>query len=268
MIKINGYEIEKKYFPDGTMNLKFDIELSPFHETIKIDWLYEPNEEMMLYYIVKHIRSDNILQSIFLYMYYIPNARLDRTKNTNEVFTLKYFCEFINNLNFDSVIVKDAHSNVSLALLDRVISFDIIENIKDLTVRLLDFDSDIVFYPDEGSCKRYSESLKFPCAFGIKKRNWLDGEILGLDVFGKLPKQPFNVLIIDDICSYGGTFLHSAKKLKELGADKIYLYISHCENSVLDGELINSGLIEKIYTTKSIFTKTHDLIEIIGGKYE
>ena len=110
-----------------------------------------------------------------------------------------------------------------------------------------------------------SDIIKFPCAFGVKKRDWNTGKITGLDVHGGLPGSPFNVLIIDDISSYGGTFLYSGKRLKELGADKIYLYITHCENSILEGELINSSLIERIYTTKSIYTGKHPLIEIIGG---
>ena len=62
-----------------------------------------------------------------------------------------------------------------------------------------------------------------------------------------------NVIIIDDISSRGGTFYHSAKKLKELGANKIYLYITHCEKTILEGEIFSSGLIEKVYTTNSIF---------------
>ena len=46
-------------------------------------------------------------------------------------------------------------------------------------------------------------------------------------------------------------------KLKELGATNIYLYVTHCENSIYDGELLkNNGLIEKIYTTDSILTNT------------
>lgn len=61
----------------------------------------------------------------------------------------------------------------------------------------------------------------------------------------------------------GGRFLHSARKLKELGANKIYLYITHCENTILEGELLTSGLIEKVYTTDSIFTKEHEKIEVI-----
>ena len=81
---------------------------------------------------------------------------------------------------------------------------------------------------------------------------------------GEIPNQSFDVLIVDDICSKGGTFYHSAKKLKELGADNIYLYITHCENSILEGELINSGLIKEIYTTDTIFTKEHELIKVLN----
>ena len=72
------------------------------------------------------------------------------------------------------------------------------------------------------------------------------------------------MLIIDDICSKGGTFYHSAKKLKELGAKNIYLYISHCENTILQGDLLTSGLIERVFTTDSIFTKSHEKIEVMN----
>ena len=73
-----------------------------------------------------------------------------------------------------------------------------------------------------------------------------------------------NVLIVDDICSKGGTFYHSAKKLKELGAKNIYLYVSHCENTILEGDLLTSGLIEKVFTTDSIFRKEHEKIEVMS----
>jgi len=164
------------------------------------------------------------------------------------------------------VIVRDAHSDVSQTLLNNMVMEPIDKNIKKLIAGLLDAKKDIVFYPDEGSHKRYFEWIEFPCAFGVKTRDWNTGKILGFDVRGDLPASSFNALIVDDISSYGGTFLHSAKKLKELGANKIYLYVTHCENSILSGELINSGLLEKIYTTKSIYTGVHPLIEVIEGK--
>jgi ribose-phosphate pyrophosphokinase len=120
-----------------------------------------------------------------------------------------------------------------------------------------------MFFPDEGAMKRYASKSRLPYAFGIKKRDWETGVIEGLDVAGEIDQiVGRDILIVDDICSKGGTFYHSAKKLKELGANKIYLYVTHCENTILEGELLTSGLVEKVYTTNSIFTKEHDMIEV------
>jgi len=259
MFKLNQVPLKIERYPDETPRLNIDADTPK----ATLEWLYEKDEETLLYFITRHLREQCAVRDLTLYMPYIPHARMDRVKTRREVFTLKYFCAFVNALRFDKVIVRDAHSNVSLALLNHVVQEPIDGPVKKLIGALLDPERDIVFYPDEGSCKRYSELIRFPRAFGVKKRDWGTGKILGLDVQGDLPAPPFNVLIIDDISSYGGTFYHAAKKLKELGAGRIYLYITHCENSILEGDLINSGLLEKIYTTKSIYTGDHPLITII-----
>ena len=76
------------------------------------------------------------------------------------------------------------------------------------------------------------------------------------------------VLIIDDICSFGGTFLHSARKLRGLGAEKIYLYVSHCEENIVKGELLKGDLIEKVYTTDSIAgSGLHEKVTVIPITY-
>lgn len=260
MIRVNNQVLEKKHFPDNTLLIRKLIN----DQNIEIEWLYENDEELvLLYFITKHIRENKEVKSLILKMPYIPNARMDRVKNKDEVFTLKYFAEFINSLKFDKVIVRDPHSYVSLALINNVECEDISVKIKDLANRLLVKENDIIFYPDEGACKRYSEMIGLSNVFGIKKRNFRTGKIEGLEVIGNIPKESFNVLIVDDICSFGGTFYHSAKKLKELGADKIYLYVTHCENNILKGELLKEDLIEKVFTTESIFTEKSDKIEII-----
>ena len=121
-----------------------------------------------------------------------------------------------------------------------------------------------IFYPDEGAMKRYAGMIQKPYTFGYKDRNWETGEIKGLEVFGDIQNiKDKDILIVDDICSKGGTFYHSAKKLKELGANDIYLYVTHCENTILKGELLKSGLIKKVFTTNSIFTECNDDIEVI-----
>ena len=92
-----------------------------------------------------------------------------------------------------------------------------------------------------------------PYAFGMKKRRWEDGKILGLDIMNPENVKDKNILIVDDICSRGGTFYHAAKALKEAGAKHIYLYVSHCEETIFKGEIFSSGLIDHVYTTQSIF---------------
>jgi ribose-phosphate pyrophosphokinase len=102
--------------------------------------------------------------------------------------------------------------------------------------------------------KRYSGDFQMPYAFGMKKRDWETGQILGLDLVNKEAIIDKSVLIVDDICSRGGTFYHSAKALKAAGAKSVSLYVTHCEGTITTGDLAASdGLVDHVYTTKSIF---------------
>lgn len=261
MIAINGEIIEQNHFPDGTLLLKEEGVWFGGGSHM-IEWYFESNEELVaLIFLTKHLKNHCPRKPIKLYMYYTPNARQDRVKTSEDVFTLKYFAETINSLGFDEVHILDPHSSVSEALIDKVI----VESPKMFIDKAIsNCRPDMLFFPDEGAMKRYSGMAKKEYAFGIKRRDWATGKIEGLDVVGCVDKiKDSRILIVDDICSRGGTFYHSAKRLKELGAKEIYLYVTHCENTILEGELLTSGLIEKVYTTNSIFTKEHEKIEVL-----
>ena len=94
---------------------------------------------------------------------------------------------------------------------------------------------------------------------GNKKREFGTGKIESLEILdeaGNLVEElnGFNVLIVDDLSSYGGTFVRASQKLKELGADKVSLVVTHAENVVYSGELLNN--IEYLFTTTSILDLT------------
>lgn len=260
MIKIENEVVEVNKFPDATLLLKQRVHGNWYNYRVEIEWFYENNEELVtLIYLVKHLHSHGI-KNISLSMPYIPNARQDRVKNSEDVFTLKHFADIINYLDFKQVQVLDPHSSVSEAVINNIAACSPKNYIDEAIQRC---SPDMLFFPDEGSMKRYSGMFNKEYAFGIKRRDWETGKIEGLDVAGCIDKIKGNkILIVDDICSRGGTFYHSAKKLKELGAKEIYLYITHCENTILEGELLTSGLIEKVYTTNSIFAKEHEKIEV------
>lgn len=266
MIKIMDNIININHYPDGTMLLKKEFDIAE-DKPVNITWNYENDTELIaLFYLTRKLQSQGA-GNIRLIMPYIPNARMDRVKNEEDIFTLKYFSEIINSLGFSQVVVLDPHSNVSEALIDHIkvrTPKPYIEKVIQEIYKQDDSQDLVMFYPDEGACKRYSNMFFLPYSFGIKKRDWKTGKILGLDVVGAEHVKEKRVLIVDDISSKGGTFYYSAQKLKELGAKDIYLYITHCENTILDGKLIGSGLLKKIYTTDSIFTKQHEMITVMS----
>ena len=269
MITQNGKPVEIGSFPDGTILIKRGDDHRGF---ASIKSQYENDREFLaLIYLVKHLRRFGCNQ-IDLTMPYIPNARMDRVKSDEDVFTLRYFTEVLNSLELYSVTVLDPHSSVSEALINNILIRSpkayIEHAIADTNGGWFNWntigDKLLMFYPDEGAMKRYSGMINLPYAFGIKKRDWETGIIEGLDVAGAVDQiAGKDILIVDDICSRGGTFYHSAKKLKELGANDIYLYVSHCENTILEGDLLKGDLIKKVYTTDSIFTKSHEKIEVL-----
>ena len=129
MILVNDKQVEFTKFPDGTTSFRYN----PFGSMTRIfniTWKYDGDEEcILLWYLVNHIRDHDRDVRLRLLLPYIPNARMDRVKNADEVFTLKWFAEFINTLDFDDVLVDDPHSNVSAALLATVYKGNIIKNL-------------------------------------------------------------------------------------------------------------------------------------------
>lgn len=285
MITINGIEIVRKTFPDGSLCLlDLDNSLLYPNRNYEIVWLYEGDYEIfMLICIVKHLRSkmyNNV--SFNLTMPYVVNSRLDRTHSDNEVFTLKYFAEIINDLKFNKVVIVDPHSIVSEALIDNVCVLrpsNIISNVIDKMLCLNEFEREVVIYfPDDGAYKRYKDLPCFKdlkCIYGKKERDWETGKILGIEIYDKngfkLTNELENcdVLMVDDIISYGGTLAYSADKLKEMGAAHISAYATHVENSVLDeekGTLLKrykDKIIDTVYTTNSIYHGNHPMVEVI-----
>lgn len=258
MILVNGIEVEQNHFPDGTLQLKHEINsLSKNIAPINIKWFYENDGELFTIICLAKKYADH---KKTLYMPYCPHARMDRVKKDEDTFTLKYFCEVINSLNFDKVYVVDVHSSVASALLNNVSNLSATTQINYVINTLsMKHDDLLLFFPDEGAMKRYSDELNREYAFGIKKRDWSSGKILGLEVMNKELVKDRPVLIIDDICSTGGTFYHSANALKALGAKEVYLYITHAENTMIKGDMYNTeGLIKEIYTTGSIFNIEND----------
>ena len=258
MINLDGNTIYFKRFNDGSLRLN----LSPNAGYVSnyITWLYDDDVEMSyLWFIIYHLREKYEASRIILEMPYCPHARMDRCKEYDEVFTLKYFCNFINSLHLNQVRVFDPHSDVTAALLNNV------------RVEMPERELSRIFFPDASAAKKYKYLIgNKPFIFGSKDREWSSQNINSLQIIGANEQiANHDILIVDDIVSRGSTIYLAASQLKEMGAQNIYVYVSHCENTVLGPHINGSSLlsipdlITKLYTTNSILTETHEKIEVI-----
>lgn len=257
MILINNKEIIIKKFPNGEslINNK-DIEIKE-ENIIKVR--FENNEDITnLIFIKSYLDDLNLVSSLVIP--YMPYSRMDRTEGVT-LFTLKYVCKIINSLNFRTVTIYEPHSDVCVALLDRVNVINMSANITESVIKELQSENLYLVFPDAGAEKRYSKQVCYEKILTCsKKRDFETGRILALDINGEIPKAGFDAVIVDDLCSKGGTFMLSAQKLKEIGAKDIYLVATHCENSIFEGDILKTDIIKKVYTTNSILTKEHEKI--------
>lgn len=265
-------------YPDGTkshiLDLDFYISEEAFSSCIaKVYYYYEsPADYIDIASIIMTLKEHPFVKSIYLYISYMPNARMDRVKNIGETFTLKAFTSLINALPIDNIYVFDPHSSVSELLLNKVSIYTkqfmdeiLIHHLKSYIEDIFpNNDSFYIAFPDEGAQKRYIDK----CCFGSKTlgiftgekiRDWNTGVIQDVSVrySGEEPPQDGkSVIIIDDICSKGGTFKYFIKAIKNNWPINLnyYLYVSHLEPTVLEGDLLTDESLNlvKILTTNSL----------------
>ena len=248
MIWVNGKKIEQDHFSAGELKIKL---FGCGKERMDIVWHYENDAEL---FTIMCIRDYYASHKAILYIPYLPHARMDRVKNPEDVFTLRTFARVINSMDFERVYVWDAHSNVGPALIDRCHDVNALTWIEE-AIKEMSYPKDYLclFFPDEGAQKRYGGMFPdYKQAFGIKNRNWETGKIEGYMIVGEDNVKDNHILIIDDICSYGNTFVKAAEALHEAGANGIDLYITHCEEAVVKGDVFKCGLIDKVFTTGSL----------------
>jgi ribose-phosphate pyrophosphokinase len=252
MISLNHKEVVFGNFPNKEFNM--DIELLDIRPSNYIEWNFEDNGDFIKLYTLKSY-LDGLDKRSRLYIGYMPYSRMDRM-NDSYAFSLKYACKMINDMGFYKVVVKEPHSDVTPALLDRCSVFDwcmgkiMTKEPDELGIaRAICMDEvDSLFFPDAGAQKRYQTEM--PYAVGYKQRDFATGDITSFEIQGGIGE---NVLIVDDLCSRGGTFIHSAIELKRAGAKKVSLLVAHCEENVFTGELFDH--IDTLYTSGGMLDK-------------
>lgn len=164
----------------------------------------------------------------YLELLYTPYARQDRRTSHGEPFSLRAFAKMINSCGFKRVTVYDPHSDVTAALIDNIYVIKRLELVKKHLSWIGHAPPTIIISPDAGAMKTNQEiaqHFQLPHFIATKVRDIKTGEITATqihapsnDITGK------DLIILDDICDGGRTFIELAKVLKRYGPASMHLY--------------------------------------------
>lgn len=172
-----------------------------------------------------------------LVMPYIPYARQDRRSSAanNASLSIKAFAWWLNSMRWHTVTVSDPHSNVSTALIDRVIAVERKEYVgpflRCLAEDGIETDQLAIVAPDTGAMKQteaIADLYKIPVlAFAQKHRDEGSGKIGPMTIPDGEKLRGKHILICDDICDGGGTFAGLAQALLPYEPASLNLYVTH-----------------------------------------
>lgn len=219
--------------------------------------IFEGDEDLLNLQIVKKMYDDKYRGNArcSLRIYFFPYSQMDREMDCHG-FSLKYVAQIINDINFDVVTVCDPHSNVLPALLNRCSVRYPIQSFLEADSHINEKPSyDLLFFPDNGAAKKYAEVLNCKkYRFGNKKRNLETGEIECYEVIAnKEDIEGKRILIVDDLRMGGRTFVEAAKALREMGAARVELYVTHLMLQARNFyNTKGNGLIDEIHSADTL----------------
>jgi ribose-phosphate pyrophosphokinase len=218
VILLNGIKIEPTIFPDKTSQVWKIYERYTLEDTHNVEWIFESEDELVHLAQLRELLPG----SCRLHLPYLPYGRQDKEVSNHSTFALRTFAKLLNAMNFQIVTCLDPHSDMAGKLIR---NFEAQYPVSEIITLFDDLGADLVCYPDSGAVKKYDPLLKLEHVIGSKLRNLLTGKIESYDLIGDVKKK--KVLIVDDVCDGGATFIHLGNMLRERGAYDVNLYVSH-----------------------------------------
>jgi ribose-phosphate pyrophosphokinase len=256
------YYMEMGKFPSGELDPKLssDIHLEVHSATVNAR-LNNSDDIMALLFTVDALRRAYGVIEIKLFIYKMPYAQQDRICNDGEAHCLAVVAKQINSLGAKQVTICDPHSNVTEALIENLVvisQYDIFSKVYP------SWGNKVLVAPDAGSQKKVFSFAKRVGAGGVifcdKIRdlgtNRIIRSVLNADASEVEGKE---LVILDDICLKGGTFLALAGMLLPYKPKSMDLVVTH-------GVFNDNALPDLLRTFDNIHTTNSYNVDLVSDK--
>jgi ribose-phosphate pyrophosphokinase len=243
-------------FPDGQPHFKLETYGHEF-SSVSIEAAIKSPTDLFTVLLANQVLREHGYSEVRLDIRYLMGARMDRAIDVLQPFTLELVSRLINSAGFTKIRILDVHSEVATRLIRN--SVNVLP--RAVVGRVFDtLSNPVIACPDKGAVDRVNALTPGdPKVYCQKERDPQTGKLNGFRVIDNFEIKPSrggaNVLIVDDICDGGGTFIGLAKELRRAGARSVFLYVTH---GIFSKGLPLEG-IDQIYTTNS-YSECKDFI--------
>ena len=219
-----GHQIPVDFwkFPAGEVGVRVISKNLPDQLTVSVTEDYSSETIMQLLMLSDALRRANRNVTLTLSIPYLPYSRQDRVCSPGEANGKSVIITLLKDA-YNKIVTFDAHSDKYSGFYDNVL--------QDVEELVSHHKATALVFPDKGAKDKYYKLLpnelkcELKILYGTKVRNEL-GEITDYKIsdIDKLTKDEV-VLVIDDICDGGRTFIELAKVLPKV--KKKILHVSH-----------------------------------------
>jgi ribose-phosphate pyrophosphokinase len=252
-LKMELGKVKIERFPDGEIFVQYKDNIRSDDVFIIQPTCSPTNDNLMELLIMIDAARRASASKVTAVLPYFGYARQDRKDRPRVPITAKLVANLLTAAGVDRVITMDLHAQQIQGFFD--IPVDHLYAALVLVPYLKEKmgNSSVVVAPDTGSVKMgmaYSDMLNAGFAVVAKRR--IDAEsVESAHLVGDVKGR--TCLIVDDLTSTAGTLLAAAEQLKQHGAGKIYVAVSHCLlNDKGRERLRKSDIIEQMVTTDGV----------------
>lgn len=186
---------------------------------------------------------------------YIPYSRADHVFRDGEAVPLEVVIGMLEHAGLTKIVFVDPHTiKMSEMFSVEVVNLSALSIFAD-RIKKIDFDpkNSVIVSPDMGGLRRMEQLSGMLDGLSYasieKDRNYDDGSIKAKGVHGEIRKTCF---VVDDIISSGRTIVQAVEKLKDKGAEEVYVFATHPVLSENAGEILEKCGAKKIFVTDSL----------------
>lgn len=224
LIKIEKSDIKYSFsrFPDGEVQITLDS-INHKDKVHIICRITNAEELFILMQVCDILKRHGVIYCISIY--YLMSMRMDRVMDFNRPFSLSIVCKILDSLDAWYIDIFSPHSEVYTHMFknNNVSELDCIEKYPDLSKFQ-------ILLPDAGATERFY-FYNYEAITCSKVRDLATGKITQIQIDNPeiLTDQP--ILIFDDLCDGGRTFIEIAKVVRAIKPDiELNIFVKHMVN--------------------------------------